>query len=138
MEKFKAINKLYFEEQKSLTEIASTINTSISYVSKILKKNEKYTEEKERRKQETLKRKRKIQKQIIYEVRKRNRLLDNSNLKLQHEQAVRELSKNSTIGNNALRKWCGSAYKYNKDKNRYEFNINELNKPADFPLYIKI
>lgn len=59
------------------------------------------------------------------------------NMKSQHEQAVKELSKNTKIGNDALRKYCGSAYKYNSSKNRYEFDSNTLLKPADFPKYIR-
>jgi len=40
MEKVAIINNLYFEQQKSLSEIADLINTSVSYISRILKKNE--------------------------------------------------------------------------------------------------
>ena len=36
MEKVAMINELYFEEKKTLTEIAEVINTSVSYISKIL------------------------------------------------------------------------------------------------------
>ena len=34
MEKVAMINELYFEEKKTLTEIAEVINTSVSYISK--------------------------------------------------------------------------------------------------------
>ena len=48
MEKVAIINNLYFEQRKTLTEIAEIINTSISYISKTLRKNEMYKIEKEK------------------------------------------------------------------------------------------
>ena len=65
MEKVAIINELYFDEKKTLTEIADIINTSESYISKILRKNEKYNEEKEKRKNEKLIHRRKVQKDLI-------------------------------------------------------------------------
>ncbi len=138
MEKVAMINELYFEEKKTLTEIAEVINTSVSYISKILRKNEKYNEEKEKRKNENLLKRRKIQKDLIYGKRKSNIDIEYIKLKTQHEQASMELSKRSILGKDTLRKWCSSAYVYNKNKKRYEFDIKNLNKPSDFPSYIKV
>ena len=132
------INELYFEEKKTLTEIAEVINTSVSYISKILRKNEKYNEEKEKRKNENLLKRRKIQKDLIYGKRKSNIDIEYIKLKTQHEQASMELSKRSILGKDTLRKWCSSAYVYNKNKKRYEFDTKNLNKPSDFPSYIKV
>ncbi len=137
MEKIAMINNLYFEQKKSLTEISEIINTSISYISRILKKNENYNEEKEKRKKDNLTQRRIIQKKLIYEGRKNKLDNDYIDLKSQHEQASRELSKRSVLGKDTLRKWCSSAYSYNKSKKCYEFDTKTLNKPADFPLYIK-
>jgi len=47
MEKVEIINELYFRQEKTLTEISEIINTSVSYISKILRKNERYKIEKE-------------------------------------------------------------------------------------------
>ena len=138
MEKVAMINELYFEEKKTLTEIAEVINTSVSYISKILRKNEKYNEEKEKRKNENLLKRRKIQKDLIYGKRKSNIDIEYIKLKTQHEQASMELSKRSILGKDTLRKWCSSAYVYNKNKKRYEFDTKNLNKPSDFPLYVKV
>ena len=138
MEKVAMINELYFEEKKTLTEIAEVINTSVSYISKILRKNEKYNEEKEKRKNENLLKRRKIQKDLIYGKRKSNIDIEYIKLKTQHEQASMELSKRSILGKDTLRKWCSSAYVYNKNKKRYEFDTKNLNKPSDFPSYIKV
>lgn len=138
MEKVAMINELYFEEKKTLTEIAEVINTSVSYISKILRKNEKYNEEKEKRKNENLLKRRKIQKDLIYGKRKSNIDIEYIKLKTQHEQASMELSKRSILGKDTLRKWCSSAYVYNKNKKCYEFDTKNLNKPSDFPSYIKV
>lgn len=138
MEKVAMINELYFEEKKTLTEIAKVINTSVSYISKILRKNEKYNEEKEKRKNENLLKRRKVQKDLIYGKRKSNIDIEYIKLKTQHEQASMELSKRSILGKDTLRKWCSSAYVYNKNKKRYEFDTKNLNKPSDFPSYIKV
>ena len=48
-----------------------------------------------------------------------------------------ELSRKSSIGKEALRKWCSNAYIYNKKKNCYMFDTENILKPADFPLYIQ-
>lgn len=137
MEKVAMINELYFKQGKTLTEIAEIINTSISYISKVLRKNQKYQDEKEKRKNKNQIQRRKVQKEMIYSKRKTKIDIDYINLKNKHEQATMELSKRSILGKDTLRKWCSSAYKYNESKNRYEFDIENLTKPADFPLYIK-
>lgn len=137
MEKVAMINELYFKQGKTLTEIAEIINTSISYISRVLRKNQKYQDEKEKRKNKNQIQRRKVQKEMIYNKRRTKIDIDYINLKNKHEQATIELSKRSILGNDTLRKWCSSAYKYNKSKNCYEFDTENLTKPADFPLYIK-
>lgn len=137
MEKVEMINRLYFEEKKTLTEIAKIINTSVSYISKVLRKDERYKEEKEKRKNDNLKARRDKQKTLIYGNRRNKIDLEYITMKNQHEQATKELSKSATLGKDTLRKWCSSAYKYNGKKKRYEFDTDNLLKPADFPLYIK-
>jgi len=137
MDKVAIINELYFDQKKTLTEIAEVIQTSISYISKILRKNERYTIEKEKRKKENLIKRRNTQKEMIYKKRENNIDIAYIGMQREHEQATRELSKRSTIGNNALRKYCSSAYLYNKKKKCYVFDTATLLKPADFPLYIK-
>ena len=129
MEKVAIINELYFDEKKTLTEIADIINTSVSYISKILRKNEKYNEEKEKRKNEKLIHRRKVQKDLIYSKRKNKVDIEYIKVKSQHEEASMELSKRSMLGTDTLRKWCSSAY---------EYDTKNLTKPADFPLYIKV
>lgn len=133
------ITSLYFEEKKNLTEISKILNVTVGYISKILKQNKNYMIEKERRKEENHVKRRKIQKDMIYNQRKQKGI-DLGYIELQnaHEQAAKELSKSSRIGTEALRKWCGSAYKYNPSKKRYEFDAGGSAKSVDLPQYIKV
>ena len=132
------IESLYFDEKKNLTEISKILNATVGYISKILKQNNDYVIEKERRKQENLTKRRNIQKDMIYSKRKQKGI-DLGYIELQnaHEQAAKELSKSSRIGTEALRKWCSSAYKYNPLKKRYEFDAGSSAKSVDLPQYIK-
>src|SRR5574344_1173688 len=114
MEKTAIINELYFNKGKTLTEIAEIIDTSISYISKILRKNNRYKDEKKKRKEENLIQRRKVQKDLIYKNRTNKIDIEYIKLKNQHEQASLELSQKSIMGKETLRKWCNSAYKYNK------------------------
>lgn len=140
MEKRKVIERLYFEEKKTLTEIAEELKVSGSYVTKILQKNEMYSVEKEKRKKENLAKRRLKQKKIIYNERKQKKTSDSSYLALKnlHEQASRELSKSRTLGTEALRQWCLGAYKYNPEKKRYEFDAGTSVRSIDLPQYIKV
>lgn len=135
MEKVVVINNLYFQEHKTLTEISKIVNTSVSYISRVLKKNENYKNEKQKRMKINLEQRRKKQKELNGVKRKIDQDGEYINLRKKHNQAVIELSKKSSFGNNALRKWC-SVYTYNKEKKCYEFD-KKLTKPRDFPMYIK-
>lgn len=137
MDKITTINALYFDQKKTLTEIAEIVNTSISYISRILRRNKRYKIEKEIRKQSNLQKRRTKQKEMIYNQRKNKIDIGYIDMKEQHNKDVLELSRQSHIGNEALRKWCSSAYLYNEEKDRYEFDSESLLKPADFPIYIK-
>lgn len=131
------ITILYFQEGKSLTEISELIGVSVSYISKILRKDSRYADEKENRKSNNLTQRRKKQKKLIYANRKSRIDLEYAVLLKQHKEDTRELSKTSRLGDLALRKWCSSVYKYNNQKKRYEFNCENALKPADFPSYIR-
>lgn len=131
------ITVLYFQEGKSLTEISELVGVSISYISRILRKDARYANEKENRKADNLAQRRKKQKKLIYANRKNKIDLAYAVLLKQHEQDTKELSKTSKLGDFALRKWCSSVYKYNNQKKRYEFKCDGALKPNDFPSYIK-
>ena len=139
MEKREEIERLYFLQKRSLTQIAEEMKLSISYISRILRENTNYHDEQEKRKQENKEKRRAKQKELIYTNRKekaRQSSIDNLIMQNLHEQASIELSKRSALSKEALRKWC-SLYKYNKQKKCYEFDSSKTVKPNDFPLYIK-
>ena len=138
MDKKIHIQNLYFNEEKTLTEIAKELNTSDSYISKILRTNKMYLIEKEKRKRENLRKRRNKQKEIIYKNRKnKEKDLSYYELKSAHEQASKELSKSRKLATEAIRKSCPNAYHYNKKKNRYEFREDKSLRSLDLPKYIK-
>ena len=130
------INLFYFEHLK-VKNISEKLNISSAYITKIIKTDNRYVEEKQFRKNLS-KEKRKIdQNKFIKEKREIKRIEDNySIIESQHIQATKELSKSSYLTNESYRKWNQSAYKYNPSKKRYEFD-DTLGKSADVPKFIK-
>ena len=131
------IIKLFYTEHLTVKDIASIVNTSSAYITRVIKTDSRYNEEKEFRKSVS-KRKRKIaQNDFIKNKRETKRLEDNySIVKTQHIQAAKELSQGKYLTNENYRKWNYSAYKYNPSKKRYEFD-DKLGRSYDVPKYIK-
>lgn len=139
VEKRKKIEEMYFIQKMSLTNIAQKLDISVSYVSRILKRNENYYNEQIRRKEENQLNIKAQQKELIYKQRKEmaiQKVIENQIMKKLHEQASIELSKRRTLSDEVLRNWC-SLYKYNKEKECYQFDLNKSSKPNDFPMYIR-
>lgn len=136
MLKLDIINMFYIEHLK-INQIANIKNISSAYITKIIKQDNRYYEEKEYRKNIS-KEKRKInQNKFIKNKREKQRMEDNYLfVKAQHEQATSELSKSQHLSNENYRKWNYSAYKYNPSKKRYEFD-SSLGRSSDVPKYIK-
>ena len=136
MSKQNIINLFYIEHLK-VKEIAQKENTSSAYITKVVKQDTRYVQEKEHRKAMS-KNKRKIaQNKFVKNKRENQKIEDNySFVQAQHKQATRELSKSGHLSNESYRKWNYSAYKYNPSKNRYEFD-NNLGRSYDVPKYIK-
>lgn len=128
---------LFYIEHLKVKDIAEKVNTSSAYVTKIVKKDDRYFQEKNYRKSIS-KDKRKIdQNNFIKNKREKQRIEDNySIVQVQHEQASKELSKSKHLSNENYRKWNCSAYKYNPSKKRYEFD-EKLGRSIDVPKYIK-
>lgn len=131
------IISLFYNGHLQVKEIAKQLDISSAYVTKIIKQDSRYIQEKNFRKSVS-KNKRKIaQNEFIKKKREKQRIEDNySYVQSQHEQATRELSKSSHLSNESYRKWNYSAYKYNPSKKRYEFDV-KLGRSADVPKYIK-
>ena len=136
MSKEEIINLFYLEHLK-IKDIAEKINTSSAYVTKIIKQDSRYVEEKEYRKGISKENRKIAQNNFVKEKRERERIEDNYSIVIaQHIQAVCELSKRSHLSDENYRKWNYSAYKYNPSKKRYEFD-SKLGRASDVPKYVK-
>ena len=136
MKKEQIINLFYIEHLK-VKDIADKLNCSSAYITKIVKQDIRYIEEKEYRINIT-KDKRKIAKnKFTKNKREKQRIEDNYCIvQLQHRQDSKELSKSGHLSNENYRKFNYSAYKYNPSKRRYEFD-SILGRSYDVPKYIK-
>ena len=114
--KEKIIDLFYNEHLKSV-DIALELNVSNSYVSKIIKKDSRYHEEKSQRKQQNeLKHK---ERTIEYMKLKQKSNKDSYEaLKAQLKQDAEELSYYFDISDRSFRKFNSSAYKYNAKKKK--------------------
>ncbi len=136
MKKEQIIN-LYYKEHLKVKEIANKVSCSSAYITKTIKQDIRYVEEKEYRKSIS-KDKRKIAKnKFAKNKREKQRIEDNYCIvQLQHRQDSKELSKSGHLSNENYRRFNYSAYKYNPSKRRYEFD-NTLGRSYAVPKYIK-
>ncbi len=131
------IINLFYCKHLKVKEIAEQLNVSSSYISKIIKQDKRYLQEKATRKELAKDKRKHDQNQFIRKKREQKKLEDDYYIvKAQHEQASMELSKSKHLSNENYRKWNISAYKYNPSKKRYEFD-SKLGRSADIPKYIK-
>ena len=100
---------LFYNEHLKPVDIALELNVSNAYISKVIKKDFRYHEEKNQRKQQ-------------------NKLKQKSNrdsyeaLKAQLKQDAEELSYYFDISDCSFRKFNASAYKYNAKRKRFEID----------------
>lgn len=128
---------LFYIEHLKVKEIAEKVNTSSAYITKVIKQDSRYLQEKENRKAVSKDKRKIAQNNFIKNKRENKRIEDNySFVQSQHEQATRELSKSKHLSNESYRKWNYSAYKYNPLKKRYEFD-EKLGRSYAVPKYIK-
>lgn len=128
---------LFYIQHLSTKEIATQANISESYVTKIIKQDSRYTNEKQRRKEEAKEKRREYKRVNEKHRREIIKLDDNySYVKLQHEKDARELSKSGHLTDESYRRWNYSAYHYNPSKKRYEFDSN-LGRSSDVPKFVK-
>ena len=122
MSKKEQILSLYFEENMAATEISKKVNVVKSYITKIIKQDNRYEMEKSRRKEANKVKRKNFNRENMRRVRKRDSDI-NAILKQQHIQASCELSGRKTISNRAFRNWNPGIYQfYNKTK---EYRIKE-------------
>ena len=131
------IIKYFFNEHLKVKDIAEIMNVSSSYVTRIIKQDKRYSEEKEYRYNKS-KEKRKLDQNNFIKHKREQKMIDDNYafVQEQHRQAVLELSKSKHLSDESYRKWNISAYRYNPSKHRYEFD-KRLGRSADVPKYIK-
>ncbi len=139
LNKKESIINLFYINHLKVKEIAEILNIDSSYITRIIKNDDRYFEEKNNRK--VISKEKHIENTIISvkktrDVKKFNNNADDLILKNLHRQASIELSKGKHLTNENYRKWNFSAYKYNPSKKRYEF-CEELGRSYDVPKYIK-
>ncbi len=135
-----AIIQMYFIDKLIPKDIAEKLNISKSAVSQVLKKDERYTKEREKRISNNKERHRERTKNYIKsdrKVKQFQRNVDDLILKNMHNQASAELSKGKRLNNMAYRNWNKSAYTYNEKRKGYEFR-KELGRSIDVPEFIKV
>ena len=131
------IIELFFINHLSVKKIADSVGTSSAYITKIVKTDERYIQEKQYRKEKSKEKRKQDKNNFMRNKREQKRIDDNySFVQAQHDKATRELSKSRYITNETYRKWNSSAYKYNPLKKRYEFD-EKLGRASDIPKYIK-
>lgn len=127
----------YYISHLKVKEISELQNVSSAYITKVIKQDSRYSNEKQYRKDISKNKRRIDQNKFNKNKRDNKRIEDNYQmLQPQHNQDVMELSKSSYLSNESYRRWNSSAYTYNPSKNRYEFN-EQLGRSADVPKYIK-
>ncbi len=122
---------LFYNEHLKPVDIALELNVSNAYVSKIIKKDSRYHEEKSQRKQQNeIKHK---ERTIEYMKLKQKSNKDSyETLKAQLKQDAEELSYYFDISDRSFRKFNSSAYKYNAKKKRFEID-RKLTVSIDVP-----
>lgn len=124
---------LYFTEKMLQKDISEKLNISKSTICRIIKKDERYIEEKNNRKRlNKIKHNKDIQRRVENK-RKQASGSDIQILKKMHEQASLELSGGKRpMSNRAFRDWNSSAYKYNSKNKSYELRKG-ITAGADVP-----
>lgn len=113
----------YYIDHLKVKEIADKFNVSSAYITKVIKQDSRYLEEKANRKAQSKEKRKQDKNKYIKNVRDTKRIEDNYQVvQEQHRQAAMELSKSKHLSNESFRKWNYSAYTYNPSKRRYEFN----------------
>lgn len=128
---------LFYIEHLKVKEIAEKEHFSSAYITKVIKNDPRYMQEKEYRANISKEKRKTAKNKFAKDKRDKQKIEDNySFVQEQHKQASKELSKSSHISNENYRKWNYSAYKYNPSKRRYEFD-SSLGRSYDVPKYIK-
>lgn len=132
------ILKKYFRDKMKQKDIANELNVSKYKVSRVVTKDARYKEEKERRKKQNKQKHSNNTKRYISKMRKsRGQDIGYSQLKQLHKQAAFELSgSRNKISNRAFRDWNPSIYQYDDKTQSYRLK-KEIITSIDVPKLIK-
>lgn len=130
------IVELYFINKMKQKDIAEQLNISKYIVSRVLSKDSRYKDEKNRRKEIAIKKHNEKKAESV--IKKRKQKQDYyAILKNQHIQASLELSGGrKPIGNRAFRNWNSSIYGYDNKTKSYKLKPNIM-ATYDVPKKIK-
>lgn len=122
---------LFFEDKLSIIEIANKLHITKQYVSKIVRQDSRYANERENRKSKNKEKQKQRVKNYIYNKRKKERQERlNAIVEMQHIQASCELSGRKTINNRAFRNWNSSIYEYHNSTKEYRVKEEYKNKTS--------
>lgn len=128
----------YYEDKLNTIIISKKLNVSKQYVSKIIRTDLRYLEEKQKRK--LLNKIERNRKKAILNKNKREKLratrLDGV-LEMLHNQAICELSRKYTINNRAFKKWNASIYEYNSKTKEFRV-MQEMKSKTSYAVPQKI
>ena len=138
MEIKKQILDLYFNKHLQQTEISKQLDVSQQYISKIVKKDERFKTEKDYRKLQNAEKRKVYQKEYQKNyVRKKDNDIAFEVLQAQLAQDARLLSyKAHNISTYALKKANSSIYEYDKNRNQY-IMLKGIKASIDLPRRIK-
>lgn len=129
------ILNMYFNYQMKQKDIANVLHISKYKVSRIISKDSRYIEEKERRKAQNKIKHENDKKEQVY-LKRKNEQIAYEAMKLLHIQSSIELSHKSSISNKAFRDWNSSVYEYNSKTKKYNLKKNIIT-GIDVPKTVK-
>lgn len=129
MTKKEKIIFLFFEKKLTTIDIAGKLKVTKQYVSKIVRQDSRYNQERENRKINSKNKQKQRVINYIYKQRKQKRQerIDGA-MDLLHFQASCEMSKRKFINNRAFRNWNSSIYEYYERTKEYRVKKELENK----------
>ena len=117
------IIKLYYEKHLCRKDIIRKLNLSGRYITTVIKQDSRYIDERERRKLESKTKALERYKKSLNQKRKEDYAIYEK-MKVEHDQAIGELSINKPISNIAFRNWNSSIYRFRAKDKTYRLKRN--------------
>ena len=135
MDKKEKILQMYFEEHQKQDIIAETVGVSQSYISQVVQKDTRYTNEKEIRHNESMQKNKEYNKTYIR--KRKNNLIEEYYALLELLKRDSEfLSTKSEMSDIAFAKWNRSIYQYDKSSSNLVLRKG-INVTKDVPRVVK-